>query len=338
MMKGTKYTSVFYSFMCSALITLLLSSCIKDDQDECGLDIQFRYTYNIQNANSFGQNASWVRVWIFDTGGKFVSQHWEEGDHILNDFKLHIPALATGDYTFVAWAHNTKEKGEYANFEFPDLKPGDTIENLTARLKRSDNTCNNRLNSLLNGTLKATVTGSTQTLTVDMMKCTNTIRIILMPYRAGQKLNDQDYEFIIEGKNGWLSYNASQYKEDLLTYRPYYKETLDADRTKGLATKAGEGIDNAVVAELNTSRMLYDTNPRLIIRHKDTQREVMNINLTWFLSLQAIGEHKSEWDNQEYLDRQDEYAMTFFVDGQTWMQTRILVNGWVLSLEDIGLN
>lgn len=337
-MKRTNYTSVFYSFLLCTFMSYMFSSCIKDDLENCGLEVQFRYTYNMKNANGFASEVQHVRVWVFDAGGKFISQHWEEGDHLLNDFKLHIPSLPTGEYTLVAWAHSLKEKDEYADFEFPDLKPGATIDDLTARLKRKNNTCQNQLNSLLNGTLKTTVTTGSQTLTVDMMKCTNTIRIILMPYRAGQKLNDQDYEFIIEGKNGWLSYDASQYKEDPLTYRPYYKETLDADQTKTLTTKDGEGIDNAVVAELNTSRMLYDTNPRLIIKRKNTPKEVMNINLTWFLSLQAIGEHKSEWDNQEYLDRQDEYAMTFFVDEGTWMQTRILVNGWVLSLEDIGLN
>ena len=27
--------------------------------------------------------------------------------------------------------------------------------------------------------------------------------------------------------------------------------------------------------------------------------------------------------------------MTFFIDGATWMETKIVVNGWVLSLQDI---
>ena len=65
----------------------------------------------------------------------------------------------------------------------------------------------------------------------------------------------------------------------------------------------------------------------------------MNLNLAWFLSLQAIGEHRAEWSDQEYLDRQDEFAMTFFIDADqgTWMQTHFVVNGWVLSLEDVEL-
>lgn len=94
-----------------------------------------------------------------------------------------------------------------------------------------------------------------------------------------------------------------------------------------------------MVAELNTSRLMTDAEPRLIISDAETGEEVMNLNLTWFLSLQAIGEHRAEWSDQEYLDRQDEYALTFFidVDNNTWMKSHIVVNGWVVSLEEIEL-
>ena len=93
------------------------------------------------------------------------------------------------------------------------------------------------------------------------------------------------------------------------------------------------------MTELNTSRLIYDDEPRLIIRDTRGGQEMLNINLTWLLSLKAIGEHRADWSDQEYLDRQDEYAMTFFIDADngTWMQNRILVNGWVLSLEEIEL-
>lgn len=359
-MKRTNITTVLYPLLLCALLSSLLSSCIKDDMKDCGgLEVQFRYTYNMKGGNAFGNETSHVRVYIFDDAGRFVSQHWEEGNHILNSFRMHLPSLPAGEYTLVAWARSTTETGEYANLEFPDLQPGTTLDDLTARVRRdNENSCRNRLNSLLNGTLKITVTGRPQTEIIDMLKCTNTIRVILMPYSAGQLLNAEDYEFRIEGKNGWLSYDASPYKEDALTYRPYYKETLNAPvesaissaHVKGLPgtkagtnaggaiTKAGNAIDNAVVAELNTSRLFYENNPRFIIRDRKNNQEVMNLNLTWFLSLQAIGEHEARWSNQEYLDRQDEYAMTFFIDGTTWLQTRIIVNGWVLSLEDIGLN
>ena len=76
-----------------------------------------------------------------------------------------------------------------------------------------------------------------------------------------------------------------------------------------------------MTADFNTSRILDGSNARLVVRNASSGREILNINLPW--------------TNQEYLDRQDEYSMTFFIDGATWMETKIVVNGWVLSLQDI---
>lgn len=55
------------------------------------------------------------------------------------------------------------------------------------------------------------------------------------------------------------------------------------------------------------------------------------------LSLQGIGEHRTEWSNQEYLDRQDYYNLNFFVQGNVFMMSKIVVNGWVISLNDVHL-
>ena len=93
----------------------------------------------------------------------------------------------------------------------------------------------------------------------------------------------------------------------------------------------------AVVADLNTSRLLGDASPRLIITDKKKGKVLLNLNLTWFLSLQGIGEHRAEWSDQEYLDRQDYYNLTFFVQGDVFMTGKIVVNGWVVSLNDVHL-
>lgn len=55
------------------------------------------------------------------------------------------------------------------------------------------------------------------------------------------------------------------------------------------------------------------------------------------LSLQGIGQHRTEWSNQEYLDRQDYYNLNFFVQGNVFMMSKIVVNGWVVSLSDMHL-
>lgn len=316
-------------------MTAIMSSCIYDDMGECGLHVNFRYTHNMKEADGFAEEAEWVKLWVFNAQQQLVDQYEEGSEFISSKTGLKISQLPAGEYTFVAWAGSAKQTKANSDFDMPTLKKGDSMETLTARLQRDENGENsNKLNSLLNGTLKTTLTGEKQTIVVDMKKCTNTLRVVLMPTSANETLKVDDYECFIEGKNGWLAYNAEPYKKDSLIYRPYYQE-LSEDKAEG---PTGESVvKQAVINELSTSRIMANTTPRLIIRHKDTKSEILNINLSWFLSLQAIGEHRAEWSDQEYLDRQDEYSITFFTNGSTWMQTHIIVNGWVLSLQDIEL-
>ena len=44
----------------------------------------------------------------------------------------------------------------------------------------------------------------------------------------------------------------------------------------------------------------------MIITDTESGNRVMDIDLTWFLTLQAIGERHQDWSDQEYLDRQDD--------------------------------
>lgn len=326
-MGRTKYITGILLF-----VLAFMCSCINDDQSDCTLDLKFRYVYNMQNADGFSHEVDEVEVYVFDSAERLVG-HYTTGVSEDQDCTMHLPLPTPGKYTFVAWARSLDEKDEMAFFEMPAQGRIAKKEDLTARLKQTAGCADNKLNSLLNGTLEAEVTGANRHLTIDMMKCTNALRIILMPSRAGTILTSEDFDIHIEGRNGWLAYNASTYQVDPVNYYPYYQKL----EQKGSATNADAEIDNAVVADLNTSRILYGSNPRLVVRNTKANREILNIDLAWFLSLQAIGEHKGEWGNQEYLDRQDEYAMTFFIDNDTWMRTHVVVNGWVLSLEDTEL-
>ncbi|ADY37788.1 protein of unknown function DUF1812 [Phocaeicola salanitronis DSM 18170] len=337
-MKKSRKLGMYWALLCT-FATLAMTSCIKEDRDDCvteqaGVTLRFRYTYNVTEGDAFGREADRVLVWIFDEGGRLLSQLNEEGEYIDNGFEMEIPDLGVGKYTFVAWAQETDSNDALANFTFPELQAGtSTLTDLHARLNREDDVCRTELNGLLCGTVEGEVTGGEDVFTVDMMKCTNKLRIILMPYRAGQQLQAEDYRFVIDGHNGWLDYKGDTYEEDPLTYEPYLQELSTASDAE-----AAEGeVNHAVVAELNTSRMMYEQKPRLRILNNDTGETLLDLNLTWFLSLQAIGEHRSEWSDQEYLDRQDEFAMTFFVDGDTFLMSRIIVNDWVLSLENVDL-
>ena len=45
-----------------------------------------------------------------------------------------------------------------------------------------------------------------------------------------------------------------------------------------------------------------------------------------------------DMDNQEYLDRQDEYNMTFFLTGdKQWLSTVIIINDWRIVRHNVDI-
>lgn len=318
---------------------LLIPSCIKDDLSRCGLDVAFSYTYNMVGADAFSQEADWVHLYVFDDGGSLVMQERAEGVRGDDGFRMRIPLNIAGEYSLVAFAGSSSDE----DFVIPEMETGDPKEKLTASVPRDAwGVSAGKLNSLLAGTLDMSFDGTQRNVTVDMMKCTHTVRIILMPMHGGEEMKPENYDFRIEDKCGTLAYDASPLEDDAVVFKPYFLAgTSDrAYRVSDDASGAGEGtgpVNSAVAAEFSTSRLIRDFGPRLVVRNNLTGSELMNIDLTWFLSLQEIEEHRSEWTDQEYLDRQDEYAITFFIDNDSWFQTRIIVNGWVISFEEIEL-
>lgn len=318
------------------IIIISFTSCIHEDIENCGITINFDYSYNIRQTNNFGPEVEKAGVWIFDKNGVFVSQYEEEGDHIQNDYVMRIPLLSPGEYTLVGWARGRTRNSELANFRFPLLTPGSSvIDDLNPRLQRENDVCNTELNSLLNGVYHLDLRNNESVhCTINMLKCINKLRIILKPYRDEKQLDVENFGFRVEGGSGWLNYRAERYQDDAVIYIPYYTENLhDSQMNRPEEQEDGNGA----FAELNTSRIFNGTDPRLRISSKLTGKELLDLDLTRLLTQQAIGEHNDLWDNQEYLDRQDVFTITFFVDDETFMLGRILVNGWVVSMKDIEL-
>ena len=328
------------------LAALGLSSCIRDDLSKCGLNIGFSYTYNVHETEAFSQEADWVNLYVFDSRDRLVMQERHEGVRGDEDFQIRIPLTDAGEYTLTAVAGSSDE-GK-ADFLIPEMATGDPKSKLMFQAPASGSgVMDKKLNSLLIGTYEAYLDGLLQTVTISMMKCTHTIRVILMPLQGGAAIDPEDYEISIEDKCGSLACDASPLGENRIVYMPYFQEgssapgggvsgaSMTAHSFSRQNTRAE--ISSAVIAELSTSRLMYDFEPRLKIRDAGSGRELMDINLTWYLSLSEIEEHRAEWSDQEYLDRQDEYAMTFFFNNGLWFQNRIIVNGWVISMSDVEL-
>ena len=93
------------------------------------------------------------------------------------------------------------------------------------------------------------------------------------------------------------------------------------------------------IAELTVPRLMMENKgtARLTVRNTDTGDTVLSIRLIDALLL-FKGYYNRPMSDQEYLDRQDEYPLTFFIDeGYRWTDTYIYINSWRVVYKEIGL-
>ena len=88
-------------------------------------------------------------------------------------------------------------------------------------------------------------------------------------------------------------------------------------------------------AEFSTSRLMLKNSPKLVIRRKADGGEVVNIPLNNYL-LAFRSEFHRDMDKQEFLDRESEWSMLFFLDADhVWLKTEIKINDWVVRVNEI---
>lgn len=97
------------------------------------------------------------------------------------------------------------------------------------------------------------------------------------------------------------------------------------------------------VAELTVSRLVdrdwsVNSKPMLTIRKVENGELVARIPIIDY-ALLVKGNYNRAMSDQEYLDRQDEYNMTFFLDENShWLATTIIINSWRVVLNPTDLN
>jgi hypothetical protein len=81
-------------------------------------------------------------------------------------------------------------------------------------------------------------------------------------------------------------------------------------------------------------RLVKGDDVRITVVNQETGETVFSVPLIDYALLMK-GYERADMDDQEYLDRQDEYNLTFFLDNNNrWISTSILINSWRLVLVD----
>ena len=75
----------------------------------------------------------------------------------------------------------------------------------------------------------------------------------------------------------------------------------------------------------------------LSITSRSNGKTVLSIPLIYYVLL-VKGNYNRSMSDQEYLDRQDEYNMTFFLqDDGSWLAASIIINSWRVVLSSVEL-
>ena len=157
----------------------------------------------------------------------------------------------------------------------------------------------------------------------------------------GVTVDVDKFEFTITDDNGLMNYTNKLISDETLTYYPYYRAqggtvARKSARAEGDAAVAEDDNISVAIAQITVGRLVEENNPKLTITNTETGETVLSIPLVKYLLLTEAEGH--DMTNQEYLDRQDEYNMTFFLDeSMKWINTRIIINDWVVRFNDMNM-
>lgn len=331
-------------------------SILDFEEGDCSIEyrVKFKYDYNIDRVDAFAQEVERVALYAFDDEGNFVYQKSEQGERLADGSYSMQVDIEPGDYHLVAWAGLDNQ-----SFAIPVLTAGSKIEDLTVLTHRETNTAETRadgeegkyivkekLSDLWHGEVtKQSFTRARQNIiTVPLVKNTNTIRVVIAQVNTNpdkpvaRAISKDRFTYTLYDDNGWMNYDNTLLKDNLLTYLPYVTKNSTITTRALSADQETEVEYQAAVAEISVARLLETQKPLLKIVDKDKGKDLLgNGSLISYLKL-LRPDQLGNMDLQEYLDREDNYGMIFFVDENlTLMKSVIQINDWVIQINDFEL-
>ena len=335
----------------ACLATMALTSCerIYEYEGDCTAYyyVDFMYDRNMKFADAFATEVEAVRLYVFDDEDKFVLQTSEQGDALKQDgYRMKLD-LEAGRYTLVAWCGLG---GKNESYTLPEMTAGvSTLQELTCRLNdraRDEGQVKvGEIDDLYHGMITVDLpdTYGEHNYTMPLTKNTNYVRVVLQ-HLSGKDINKDDFIFTITDNNGLLNYDNSLLDDELLTYHAWYTSQGTAGVTGAEETRGEITSVSVALAELTINRLMTDENKdtktmltvtRSTPDEDGTYPTVLSIPLVDY-ALLVKGYYNKELDDQEYLDRQDEYNLTFFLDdNNNWVSSSIIINSWRVVLSDV---
>ena len=176
---------------------------------------------------------------------------------------------------------------------------------------------------------------------VPLTKDTNRLKVILQNLSDNQSIKIDDFKVFVTAENGKMDYDNSLMADELLTYEPYFSQVGSSEVI--VNTRAGEqGTYNLLMTEMNFARLVKNWNTPYKLHITDAEgNNIITVSLIE-LFLLVKGKENQSMDDQEYLDREDDFNMTFFLynngseeETGTFISAEIIINGWKVVLQDV---
>ena len=331
-----------------ALNTVMFTSCddsiVYEGEGDCPVHyrIGFKYDKNMKFADAFSHEVSSVALYVFDLSGVLVFQGTESGAQLADDYTMSIE-VRPGEYELLAWCG----LGDGESFTVPQAKIGVTTKDeLVCKMNGvAMNGCRvvqDDLSPLFHGFAKVTLADKpgVHVNTISLTKNTNVVRVILQQL-SGEDVEPDLFSFEIQDRNGLMAYDNSILDDGLVIYKPWNLSTgnadINAEIRNDVQTRASSTV-GVVVAEMTTGRLVEENAPVLVVRNQKKGEVVLAIPLVDY-ALLVKGHYNRNMSDQDYLDRQDEYNLTFFLDESgRWISSSVVVNSWRVVLNNQTIN
>lgn len=340
----------------------LTSSCesiIYEHEGDCDpyYKVRFVYDINMNFADAFASQVKDVTLYVIDErDGRVVLEKHESGEALSAGGYMMDVDVPPGEYTLLAWCG----EGHCTSFA---VNPSDIRSELRCSLAARSNPeegpwgtdgsrVNDCLDNLFHGKLEAQVFPSTQgthIYEVLLVKNTNDIHIVLQ-HLSGEPVDKDAFTFTVADDNGLMDWDNSLLPDEPLTYfawhvdagiagvevpdysdnnredNPAPEETIPAGRYQTQVS--------AAVAELSVGRIVKRPKgapqPYVKIYNNESREMIVKVPLVdYCLLVKGKRKETKDMDDQEYLDRQDDYSMVFFLDQDNrWLKTEIIINSW----------
>lgn len=334
---------------------LTLSSCdsiIYDDEGDCSVyyRLKFRYDRNLKWADAFANEVSSVHLYAFDKNGVLV---WDKAERIdrdtADDYSMLLD-LPAGDYQLLAWCGLENDGEREESFTVPTAVVGSTrMDELQCELNRlrdeNGTYSKSHLYPLFHGRLDVTLPenldGGEYVYTMPLTKNTNHIRVILQ-HLSGKDMDARKFNFNIEDDNSLLGYDNEPLAGENIVYLPWDKQEGEAGVGK-TDSRASVIYVKGVIADLTVSRMMASHRDKMILNiTSDNGRHIASIPVIHYALLSKEyyeEEYSRKMDDQEFLDREDDYVITLFLDeNNDWLSTTILIHSWRVVRQSVDLN